>query len=408
MPAVPLRRGGGFRFPSARLKKMNMEGVSGISMARLSNFVAVFGAFLLLMSLSVSAQYGYGTSIISVSPNPVSVAVGAAAIVNYTVNLASGSTWGTNLVVVNQTQLAAQGITLGVSNPSGDPPFSGQLMIITTSSVAPRSYGLVLRATGDDPSASDVILMVNVASPATTSVAPTTTAAATTTAVNATNATTTAPVTTQQTSVPTTVPATTTVAPVYYPPSNNLALYSSALIAVIAIAAAGLMLVKKSAFARLVFAGAALILIGTVAWLYGDYAGGLMQYIWGGVAAIILGIIVLAAGRPQGRGVQVREARCAGRGRSDPDTRGNGRVALRGLLWRGQPDVRVVRSGAHNNRDRRVALRGLHGRRLQEVRVAHPRLSGAALPAQKKLLAKFMVRRDAIFIRKAIGLASGR
>lgn len=133
-------------------------------MARLSNFAAFFTAFLLLSALSVSAQNGYGTSSITVSPNPASVVAGKSAVVNYTVGLASGNTWGTAFAVVNQTRLAAQGMSVAITNPSGDPPFSGTLTIITAYNTSPREYDLVLRATGDDPSVNDTVLVVDVLS----------------------------------------------------------------------------------------------------------------------------------------------------------------------------------------------------------------------------------------------------
>ncbi|MDE1805051.1 MAG: hypothetical protein KGH59_04710, partial [Candidatus Micrarchaeota archaeon] len=67
-------------------------------------------------------------------------------------------------------------------------------------------------------------------------------------------------------------------------------------ILIIAIVTGILCAIRKSTNTRLVFAGAALILIGIVAWLYGDYSGGNLQYVYGGIAASILGIIVWIAG----------------------------------------------------------------------------------------------------------------
>ena len=107
---------------------------------------------LAVLSGAVHAQTGYGTSSIQMSPSGGVVTQGHPMSFNYTVNLASGGTWGTNLQVSNQAQLSAAGITVALTAASGDPPFSGRATITTSGSTTPGPYNVTLVATGDDPS----------------------------------------------------------------------------------------------------------------------------------------------------------------------------------------------------------------------------------------------------------------
>ena len=139
--------------------------------------MARWGKSSLLLALLFSiiptmafAANGYGTSSIALTQSTVNVALGGAATVGYTVNLASGNTWGTNFVVVNQSQLEQKGIDLSPSVNSGEPPYSGTLSIQLSQYAMAGTYTAVLAATGDDPSASNVTLtiVVSSATPATT------------------------------------------------------------------------------------------------------------------------------------------------------------------------------------------------------------------------------------------------
>jgi hypothetical protein len=238
---------------------------------------SVFGSLLvfamLLISTGIVNAQGYGTSMIVLSQTILNVTPGATASIDYTVELASGSTWGTTLVVTNAAQLQQQGITVNMSNPSGDPPYSGVLTVATSQTTGSRIYTITLAAIGDDPSQVNVELLVNVDPSAVT-----TTIAApgqTTTVAQATST------------------VMTTVSQTYYPSTGSeLAVASSALIFVIAVVTAYLAVRWKTMLARLAILGTGLILVGTVAWIYGDYAGGLMTYLWGGVAAIALGTVI--------------------------------------------------------------------------------------------------------------------
>jgi cobalamin biosynthesis Mg chelatase CobN len=80
----------------------------------------------------------------------------------YTVNLASGSTWGTSISVSNAGSLAGQGTSISFSNPSADPPFSGTATITTSPTTPAGSYQIQLVATGDDPSSSTTTFTLTV------------------------------------------------------------------------------------------------------------------------------------------------------------------------------------------------------------------------------------------------------
>ncbi len=249
-------------------------------------------ALMAIMPLALAAN-GYGTSSISVSQSTVAIGQGSSINVNYSVNLATGNTWGTNLVIVNETALAAQGITVTISKSYGDPTYSGYLIISASSTATQGSHDLVLQATGDDPSTSNTTIVVNVVKMLITT-------------TNQTNATTTAVASSvATTSVP---PATTTTAQNTGGGQNNgytttasnqaggLALELGAWILLILIIAAFCLMKMNGLSTKLDIIGIALILIGTGVWLYGDYSGGLMTYIWAGVAAILLGTLVWIIG----------------------------------------------------------------------------------------------------------------
>ena len=263
-------------------------------MAKLSAALLVIGAFL--VALPVASAYGYGTSSITLSQPVVNISAGGSASVGYTVNLASGSTWGTNLNVVNQAYLSSHGITASLSNAYAEPPFSGTLSIGVSQSTAYGTYSVILQASGDAPSASNATLTVNVPAPKTTKPASSNTtqnstkpaSSVTVTTANAvavTAATTAGAGSSGYTSKPGTIPSSAQ-------PGSGL-LYG--LIAVIVVIAAILMMLMKPMPTKLIIAGVALILIGVGVWLYGDYGGGL-QYVWPGVAAILLGTLVWIAG----------------------------------------------------------------------------------------------------------------
>ena len=247
--------------------------------------IGIMIAMLLLISGVSFAQYGYGTSNITLSRYSVTMVNGGTAKINYSVNLASGSTWGTTLSVNDNNYLLSHGISTSLSKTLGDPTYTGVLDINVAPSTPKGVYQVVLQATGDAPSAHNTTLTLTIAAPnssTTTVIMPS----------SLTNATTIA-----STVAPTTIA--TTVAPSPYriaSPVNALTLELIAGILLSLLVAIALMFVFKGAHsARFVVWGVALIAIGTLIWLYGDYNGYLMAYIWSGVGLLVLGVIVWAA-----------------------------------------------------------------------------------------------------------------
>ncbi|MDE1855227.1 MAG: hypothetical protein KGH57_02835 [Candidatus Micrarchaeota archaeon] len=248
-----------------------------------------------LLVVNVASAYGYGTSSISLASGSARLTSGNGTSVSYTVNLASGSTWGTTLNVVNAQQLDSQGIAVTLSPSSGDPTFSGTMSIKVGAAAQAGTYTIVLQATGDDPSTSNATFALTVLAPATTS-AQTTTTNATQNKTSSAQQTTSLQQTTTIRQPTTTASQPTTSANYYNSPgayygSGNATaqLASSALIILIILGALYGLFMWKSMLTRLVVIGTALILIGTVAWLYGDYLGGIQSYIWGGFAGILVG-----------------------------------------------------------------------------------------------------------------------
>jgi len=127
--------------------------------------------------LGTSFAGGLGTSSISMASSSGAVGQGSSTTVSYTVNLASGNTWGTTLSVVNASALKSDGISVSLSNTYADPPYSGTMSISTSSSAKAGIYYITLAATGDDPSSSPANFVLNV----TSFTAPRTTAPSTST-----------------------------------------------------------------------------------------------------------------------------------------------------------------------------------------------------------------------------------
>jgi len=240
----------------------------------------VFG--IMLASIPY-AQYGYGTSSVTLSQYTVNVQNGGFLSVNYTVNLVSGNTWGSTINVVNSKQLLSEGISTTLSKTTGNPPFNGNILISISPSSTKGAYQIILNVTGDDPSAGNTTLNLNILAPGET--APTTT-----TVVPLTNLSQGATTSVNQSS-------TTQVASRgYVPPLTQDA--TLLIIGIVAILIIALVLMRpfRGLPTRLDVWGVAFILIGIMVWLYGDYSGGLMQFIWSGVALILFGTIIWLVG----------------------------------------------------------------------------------------------------------------
>ncbi len=222
------------------------------------NIIATIAILCAFASISFAAN-GYGTSTISLSHSSIAISAGSSASVNYSVELATGNTWGTNLVVVNQNQLASQGISVSLSDPSGDPPFSGSLSVHAAASASAGTYSVVLAATGDDPSSSNATLTVSVAK---------------------------SPSQQNSNSSGTSQPIYQANTPIL---ANPLVVWGVVLLIVI-LAIIGL-LAWRALPTKLIVVGVALILVGTWLWIYGDY-GAMSDYAWVGAAAILIGTLV--------------------------------------------------------------------------------------------------------------------
>ncbi|MGP6240135.1 hypothetical protein ACNF40_06965 [Cuniculiplasma sp. SKW4] len=113
---------------------------------------------IFFMSLTgISSGSSIGSSTISLSSSSITVQQGSSQSVSYTVTLTSGTTWGTEITASSPT-----GISVSLSNPSGDPTFSGTADISVASSVSPGTYTVTFKATGDDPSTNSPSLSVQV------------------------------------------------------------------------------------------------------------------------------------------------------------------------------------------------------------------------------------------------------
>ena len=103
--------------------------------------------------------YGLGTSRITLQEYNASIAPIGNLQVGYNVSMASGSTWGTTLNIVNAAELSAEGISINITNNGGNPPFSGFLEITTNNAKAGK-YSVQINATGDDPSINNALLNI--------------------------------------------------------------------------------------------------------------------------------------------------------------------------------------------------------------------------------------------------------
>lgn len=244
-------------------------------------------ASMLLLSLSYAQPGGYGTSSITLSQYSVYLVNGGITNVNYSVNLASGNTWGTRLTIINGKALLSDGVSTTLSKNYSNPTYTGVLTINVAQSAPKGTYQIILNATGDDPSSNVTTLTLIVAAPGnTTTIQNVTKVSATTTAVPIVQAT-------------TSVPPANTVASEFYGLTEAQALLLLGIIASI-VAAGILMFVFKRGPARLDVWGVALIVIGTIIWLYGDFMYGNTTYIWTGVGVLLLGVLIWLVGDGMG------------------------------------------------------------------------------------------------------------
>ena len=228
-------------------------------------------ALLMSAFFSISFATGIGTSKISFSNNQLNITQGSSASVNYTVALVSGSKWGTSINLLNQTALLQKGINVVMSNPSGDPTFSGVLTIATAPATPSGKYVLSFQAIGDDPSVSNSTIILNVA-PAAPSTSTSSTA---------------------QPQIPNTSASSGYAIPPVYAVNYSVINYILyALILITLIVSIYFIAIMKYFNAKLIFVSTALIIIGSLVWLYGDFNGGFYSYVSAGFAAIIIGTLL--------------------------------------------------------------------------------------------------------------------
>ncbi|MCL5117311.1 MAG: hypothetical protein M1124_00590 [Candidatus Marsarchaeota archaeon] len=228
-------------------------------------------ALFLSAFFSISFAAGIGTSKISFSNTQFNITQGSSVSVNYTVALVSGSKWGTSISLLNQTALLQKGINIVMSNPSGDPTFSGVLTIISAPTTPPGQYILSFQATGDDPSVNNSTIILNVAS-----------------STHATSAS-----ITSQSQIPNSSVSSSSVTPPVYAANYSVINYILyALILITLIVNIYFVAIMKYFNAKLIFVSTALILLGSLVWLYGDFNGGFYSYVSAGFAAIIIGTLL--------------------------------------------------------------------------------------------------------------------
>jgi hypothetical protein len=143
--------------------------------------VAAVGGYILLSPPGSVVKYG--TSSVSLNSSSASVAAGGSITDSYSVALASGTKWGTNVVISNSTALSSAGISVTDSAGMQDPPYMGTLTISVLSSTKPGTYYIPIGTTGDDPSSQNAMLTLTVTAQSATTVS----SSSTTTTTSSTN-----------------------------------------------------------------------------------------------------------------------------------------------------------------------------------------------------------------------------
>jgi hypothetical protein len=170
-------------------KKKNRSGIATLLIVAIVVIVvAVAVGVTYILYFNPSTSGGIGTSSIALAQTSGSVAAGNTMSVSYTVSLASGTKWGTTLVVANNSTLKGEGITVTPSTSAMDPTYTGTLSIAVASSATPGSYQINLKATGDDPSSSNAVFTLTVTT-ASSSSSTTTSSSSTTTTTSSSSCT---------------------------------------------------------------------------------------------------------------------------------------------------------------------------------------------------------------------------
>ena len=157
------------------------------NITRASVLLSFFALFLITMPVYA---YGLGTSNISLNATSISITQGQSAKIAYTVNLSTGSVWGTAVNITNSQSLLSNGIIINLSTGTQDPPYSGTATVSTNANTKVGTYTVLFAAVGDDPTTNPVGLTVKINGNGSTTILPVNTSNKTnTTAVSTTNTT---------------------------------------------------------------------------------------------------------------------------------------------------------------------------------------------------------------------------
>ena len=113
--------------------------------------VMLASVLVMLMLAGFASAFGLGTSSVQFQHGNVSIYSNGTAYANYSINLSSGSTWGSTVNITNAAYLQSKGISIKLSDATGDPTFSGYAQIISKGA-SPGRYNASVSVTGDDPS----------------------------------------------------------------------------------------------------------------------------------------------------------------------------------------------------------------------------------------------------------------
>jgi hypothetical protein len=171
-------------------RKWSHSGIATLAVVGIVIAIVVIagGVTYYLYYLNPSTSHGYGTSSVALACSSGSVTPGSSMSVPYTVSLASGGKWGTAISVTNSSAFQADGITFSGTGAMNDPPYSGTLGISVSSSAKPGTYHIPISATGDDPSTSNAMFSLTVASGGSSTSCSTASASSTTTTASSSSA----------------------------------------------------------------------------------------------------------------------------------------------------------------------------------------------------------------------------
>lgn len=140
-------------------------------------------SLLLLFSTLVSAAQT-GSEAVHIATNSLSESQGGSAVTGFNVTITSGYySFSTTVSVENDYLLASNGITVILTNASGNPPFSGVMHIFTGQGIVPRTYNITLTGGGTNVNIASATLSLHVLPNSTTNTTSTVTTSTASTSV---------------------------------------------------------------------------------------------------------------------------------------------------------------------------------------------------------------------------------